>query len=291
MDSFLQPTHTTDTDRQRSLNGAQSQLSEKSCPKKHGGAQTAEPPVKPRRSLIKSFNRFELKYALPIQAVPRIKEAILKYALPDPFGDGEGRYLLTSLYYDSPAYTFFWEKIDGIKYRRKLRMRWYETEPCLRKDSTVFLEIKQRVDRVTQKKRLPLRYEEALSFCSEGIIPGHEGEDKATVDEIYSLLKLYDLKPKVITTYARQAFVGTDYDLGLRITFDSHVTYRTRNLDLDGGSYDGFIVPPDLVIMEIKTNERVPFWITELVSEKELKLIRVSKYCQGLGSASVLANI
>lgn len=287
----MQTTPTTNIERQRTLNGAQSQLWEKSSPKKHGGVQTAEPPVKPSRSLIKSFNRFELKYALPIQVVPRIKEEILKYALPDPFGDGEGRYLLTSLYYDSPAYTFFWEKIDGIKYRRKLRMRWYETEPCLRNDSTVFLEIKQRVDRVTQKKRLPLRYEEALSFCSEGIIPEHEEEDKATVDEIYSLLKLYGLKPKVITTYERQAFVGTDYDLGLRITFDSHVTYRTRNLDLDGGSYDGFIVPPDLVIMEIKTNERVPFWITELVSEKELKLIRVSKYCQGLGSASVQANI
>lgn len=238
--------------------------------------------------LIKKFNRFELKYVLPLKSIAALKKDILKYALPDPYGDGNGKYTLTSLYYDSPDHKFYWEKVDGIKYRRKLRIRWYETEKRLSDDSTVFLEIKQRIDRVTQKKRFPLRYKDALLFCDEGIIPKYDPEDEETVQEIESLLRLYNLKPTAITTYQRQAFVGTHYDMGLRVTFDTHVTYRRRNLDLNAGTYDGFIVPPDFVIMEIKTNERIPRWITELVAGHHLQLIRVSKYCTGLERAATL---
>ncbi|MBU0649137.1 polyphosphate polymerase domain-containing protein [Patescibacteria group bacterium] len=238
--------------------------------------------------IVKKFNRFELKYVLPYKTAVQLKNGILKYALPDPYGDGRGKYTITSLYYDSPDHRFFWEKVDGIKYRRKLRIRWYETEERLKEDSIVFLEIKQRVDRVTQKRRIPLKYKDALLFCREGIIPKYEPEDEATVEEMYSLLKLYDLRPTAITTYERQAFVGADYDMGLRITYDSHVAYRLRDLDLNAGTYDGFIVPPNFIIMEIKTNDRVPYWVTELVAENNLQLIRVSKYCQGLERASAM---
>jgi SPX domain protein involved in polyphosphate accumulation len=238
--------------------------------------------------IVRKFNRFELKYVLSYEIATKLKSNILKYALPDLFGYGDGKYIITSLYYDSPDYRFYWEKVDGIKYRRKLRIRWYETEERLQDDSIVFLEIKQRIDLVTQKRRIPIKYKDAILFCQEGIIPPHEPEDEQTIDEMYSLLKLYNLKPTVITTYERQAFVGTDYDMGLRITFDTHVAYRTKDLDLNAGTYDGFIVPPNFVIMEIKTNERVPYWITELVSEKELQLIRVSKYCQGLEKVTTI---
>ena len=232
--------------------------------------------------IVKHFNRFELKYLLPYETAVRMKEDILRYALPDPYGDGDGKYMLTSLYYDSPDHRMYWEKMDGLKYRRKLRIRWYETEERLTDDSTVFVEIKQRIDRVTQKKRLPMKYKDALLFCNEGIIPEHDTEDRETVEEMYSLMKLYNLQPTAITTYRRQAFVGTHYDLGLRITYDSHLGYRVNNLDLDAGTYEGFMIPPNFLIMEIKTNERVPHWVTEMVSGHNLQLIRVSKYCKGL---------
>jgi SPX domain protein involved in polyphosphate accumulation len=241
--------------------------------------------------IIKKFNRFELKYILTLKDSISLKKDILKYALPDPNAWYKGKYILTSLYYDSPDHRFYWEKIDGIRYRRKFRIRWYETKERLKDDSIVFLEIKQRIDRITQKKRIPLKYKDALLFCNEGIMPNYKPEDKEIIEEMYSLIKLFDLKPTVITSYERQAFVGTDYDKGLRITYDSHVTYRHKNLDLDAGTYDGFIVPPNFVIMEIKTNERVPHWITELIAKNELKLIRVSKYCQGLDNSSIINNL
>ncbi len=236
--------------------------------------------------VVKRFNRFELKYILPYYLVPELKQDMLRYALPDPYGESDGCYSLSSLYYDSPDHKFYWEKVDGLKYRRKLRIRWYETEAELNEDSIIFVEIKQRVDRVTQKRRLPLKYRDALMFLNDGIVPPHEAEDAALVDEIYSLIKLYNLQPTNIITYDRQAFVGTDYDMGLRITYDTHITYSIRNLRLGHYLYDGFVVPPNFVIMEIKTNERLPYWIAELVAAHQLQLIRVSKYCSGLDAAA-----
>ncbi|MBQ2599838.1 VTC domain-containing protein [bacterium] len=32
------------------------------------------------------------------------------------------------MYYDTQDYRFYWEKVDGLKYRRKLRIRQYETK-------------------------------------------------------------------------------------------------------------------------------------------------------------------
>jgi SPX domain protein involved in polyphosphate accumulation len=141
-------------------------------------------------------------------------------------------YVLSSLYYDTHDYRFYREKLDGIRYRRKLRIRCYEKQQPLLDDSVVFVEIKQRVNRVTQKRRAPMTYKEALDLCNEGIVPKHEAKDSLVVYEIYEMVKQYDLKPTCITSYFRHAFFGTDYDAGLRITFDSNIRYRTQNLDL-----------------------------------------------------------
>lgn len=78
--------------------------------------------------IVKKFNRFELKYILPYQEVAKLKKEILEYAFFDPYSKNDGKYYLSSLYYDTSDHKFYWEKVDGIKYRQKLRIRWYETE-------------------------------------------------------------------------------------------------------------------------------------------------------------------
>lgn len=235
---------------------------------------------------IRKFNRFELKYLLPLDVAETLKHEFRKYMSTDSHGK-EGKYELSSLYYDSEDYRFYWEKLEGIKFRRKLRIRTYRDEKQLKDNSIVFLEIKQRVDRVTQKRRAPMKYKDALLFCNHGIVPKHEERDRPLIEEVETMLNLYQLKPSVITTYDRHAFVGYDHDLGLRITFDSDVKYALRDLNLANNNPDGFIIPPNFIIMEIKTNERIPYWITEMVSAHNFRLIRISKYCQGLEQAEL----
>jgi SPX domain protein involved in polyphosphate accumulation len=229
---------------------------------------------------IRRFNRFELKYLITLQQAERFKQALQAYLIPDDHGDGS--YKLSSLYYDSPDLRFFWEKMDGIKFRRKLHIRHYENGKPLSDDTLVFVEIKQRLDRVTQKRRVLLPYRDALLLCNQRERPGCDLQDIPAMDEIESILWQYNLRPVSMVRYLRQAFIGSDYDIGLRVTFDTALAYRTNHLQLHEKAVNLPLLPADRLVMEIKVNERIPYWLTELVAAHNLKLVRVSKYCRSI---------
>ena len=244
--------------------------------------------------IIRKFNRFELKYLVPIRDAESFKEALKANLVPDDHGDSVGRYYLSSLYYDSPDFRFYWEKVDGVKFRRKLRIRRYESAEPLAADSPVFVEIKQRVDRVTQKRRVLLPYREALRLCDERRPPevgSGAAHDAGVIDEILGMVWHYNLRPASLVRYARQALVGTDYDIGLRVTFDTNLTYRAGDLDLREQKSGLLLFPPDWTVVEIKVNERIPYWLTELVAVHNLSLVRVSKYCRSIELAQNLATL
>lgn len=233
-------------------------------------------------SAIRKFNRFELKYLLRIEAVDPFRHELGAYLKPDGHGNGEGSYAVSSLYYDSPGYRFYWEKMEGIKFRRKLRVRHYETQAELTPDTEVFVEIKRRMDRVTQKRRVLLPYRDALRLCNERVILERRPQDGPVIEEIHSMVWRYNLRPTSLVSYLRQAYIGTDYDVGLRVTFDTNLRYRSRDLQLHSKHIGRLMVPPGMVVMEIKVNERIPYWLTELVGKHNFRLVRVSKYCQSL---------
>ena len=235
---------------------------------------------------IRRFNRFELKYLLSWEAAEQLKQYLQRYLQPDAHGDRNGTYVLSSLYYDTADQRFYWEKVEGIKFRRKLRIRHYEGQAALTAESQVFVEIKQRLDRVIQKRRVLLPYRDALGLCNHRIIPHHAPRDRAAIKEIHAMVWQYNLRPACITSYMRQAFVGSDYDIGLRVTFDTNIRYRAKDLQLHSKKIGPFMLSPQRVIMEIKVNERVPYWITELVAEHNFALIRISKYCASLEAAA-----
>lgn len=233
--------------------------------------------------LVRRFNRFELKYMPSLQAAEEIKKTLCRYLVPDEHG--HGRYGLTSLYYDSPDLRCYQEKVDGLRVRRKLRIRYYESEAVFSEATPVFVEIKQRVDRVTQKRRAILPYAQALRLCNDRQIPAHEAEDRAVIEEIYVFLWQYNLLPTSIVHYERQAFIGTEYDLGLRVTFDTSLTFQVHPLHLHEQTSSLPMLPTDRVVMEIKINERMPTWLTGLIRAHALQTVRVSKYCCSIESA------
>lgn len=236
--------------------------------------------------VIRKFNRFELKYLIDLKQAEIIKSELRKYLVPDEYGGCSGRYPVSSLYYDSPGRRCYWEKENGLKYRRKLRIRYYPSDEPFSDQTPVFLEVKQRVDRVTQKRRLLLPYNDALRLCNDRQVPEHAPEDRAVVDEIYVFLWQYNLLPATIVNYDRQAFVGTRYDIGLRVTFDSTLQYQAHPLRLHEEQNPLPMMGPQRVVMEIKVNERIPNWLTEMIAAHNLHLQRISKYCRSIDAAS-----
>jgi SPX domain protein involved in polyphosphate accumulation len=239
---------------------------------------------------IRKFNRFELKYLLSLGQAERFKSALRAYMLHDEHAK-DGRYALTSLYFDSPDLRCYWEKEYGLRVRRKLRIRRYDTDEPLTEESPVFVEIKQRVDRITQKRRAVLTYGDALRLCHDRQLPDCALEDQTVIEEIYAFLWQYNLRPVSIVHYERQAFIGSEYDLGLRVTFDTSLAFQSHRLRLHEEPLYLPMLPANQVVMEIKVNEHIPFWLTELIADHNLKMIRVSKYCRSIQAAQKMPSL
>lgn len=231
--------------------------------------------------MIHLFNRFELKYILDINTAQEIIEELSRYTHPDPHGGAEG-YRVTSLYYDSPDLDFFWDKIEGLKYRRKVRIRIYPGTD-IEAVSEAMVEIKQRINRTVQKRRLKLPLEEAYTLCRGEYQWNHLSPlEQAVASEINYLTAAKNLQPTCIIDYHRKAFMGTQYNPGLRITFDTDLRCRTQNLGINQDLENHHFLPLNCCIMEIKVDETVPNWVSALLTRFNCELHRVSKYCAGV---------
>lgn len=232
-------------------------------------------------SALHSFNRFEIKYLLAYDQVPVLREELAARMEADPF-TVRGGYPVTSLYYDSKSLRYYWEKIEGLHFRRKLRVRAYGERHELTDETPVFVEIKQRVNRVTQKRRVKVPYLLARRLCNERELIEHLPEQGPFLEEVLGLVEGHGLRPTAITAYNREAYLGYDADLGLRVTIDHRVRGRDRDFHLGAEVENRLIIPPAKAVVEVKANERVPYWITDLSARLGMAVVRVSKYCQSV---------
>lgn len=239
--------------------------------------------------MIRRFNRFELKYVLPWAKCEAVMADLQQHLPADKHGV-RGGYRLVSLYYDSPGYDFFWAKVEGIKFRRKLRLRIYRGED-ISKVENCMVEIKQRINRTVQKRRLVLPIEEAERLCAGDWRPeGLSGLDQQVADEVAYLVRAKDLRPTAITAYHRQAFEGVHRNAGLRVTFDTDVRARVHALKVNENAENHLVVPPGWSIMEVKANDAIPSWVISLLAKHQCQLCRVSKYCLGLARLTAMGE-
>lgn len=228
--------------------------------------------------MIKRFNRYELKYQIKASSLRTLIPDLLKFLRPDDHGGKTGFYTVSSLYFDTPDLDCYRNKLDGLLFRRKLRIRIYPGAP----DSQAFVEIKQRINRTVQKKRAPMPLEDAYALCSGDPCVLSDPEDRDIADEVHYLVRALHLTPQNVLTYNRQAFAGHFVDPGLRVTFDTMVRSRRAGFDLGENRPSSLVWPADMAIMEIKINERIPHWLSNMLARHQCFLTRVSKYCQGI---------
>lgn len=234
--------------------------------------------------------RYELKYIVSDSVAHSIAGKLIGRCKLDANGQ-EGCYINESLYFDSPHFDFFFHKVEGIKLRRKVRIRRYgNTGPWER----VFIEIKKRNGQYIEKIRflletqlLPFLFNPSQKEC---IIQTLTPREIQVYHEVISLAQLFQLRPIIFIQYKRKAF-WVEGSERLRITFDSDLSYDVVNQNcLSPLENTQLILGGDQVIMEIKANGRVPFWILELIQEFECHMTRLSKYCLGVSKAHGLGG-
>ena len=101
------------------------------------------------------FKRYELKYMLTIAQKEKILEAIAPYMKLDKYG----RTVIRNIYFDTENYRLIRRSIEKPAYKEKLRIRSYSQATS---DSTVFVELKKKYDKVVYKRRIALTEGEAM---------------------------------------------------------------------------------------------------------------------------------
>lgn len=226
------------------------------------------------------FRRFEFKYLLPARLTDRLIPSLRHYMDWDPYAlNGERKsYMVNSLYFDSRNFRNYYQKIDGLKKRKKFRIRYYGNE--LNSSTNVFLEYKRKDDMVVKKDRVMISWEEVNEVIKRnGKLKDIEKRDDDFARELKYDLISYGMKPKVWVGYWRKPLIGKN-DSNIRVTFDYGLkAERCGGMVFKVAERKIF---PEYLIMEIKYNRIMPWWLHDLIKKFQLQRGAHSKYCYGV---------
>ena len=214
------------------------------------------------------FKRYELKYML----TPLQKEKILEAMSPYMQLDKYGRTTIRNIYFDTDSYRLIRRSIEKPAYKEKIRIRSYSQATA---DSTVFVELKKKYEKVVYKRRLPLCEADAMAWvCRENPCPVNTQISR----EIDYFIDFYrKLKPTVFLSYEREAY----YDKGggdFRVTFDDNILCRKTDVNLCSTVYGTPILAEGKVLMELKCSGGIPLWMVEVLSRERIYKTSFSKY-------------
>jgi hypothetical protein len=240
--------------------------------------------------------RFELKYLINEEMAIRVRDFVRCYLDFDEYSVGKPdfSYPVHSLYLDSDDLKLYWETINGVKNRYKLRLRYYDTKPS----SPVFFEIKRRMNNCIMKQRGGVR-QQFVPYLLSGHLPIEEHLLSKAPKQMVALQRFCELtnaiqaRPKVHIFYMREAYVSSNDQV--RVTIDRKV-YGEENLDstLTTAMKAPVMSFQNTVILELKFSNRFPDWFRDLVRMANVMQCGAAKYVesiQGLGASRVGSNI
>ncbi|MEC5425449.1 polyphosphate polymerase domain-containing protein [Virgibacillus sp. C22-A2] len=229
---------------------------------------------------IESFRRREQKYLITREQYVELVNRINPEMRPDRFGD-DGRYTVTSLYFESRDHKIYFETKNKLKYRQKLRLRVYNNTGL---NGTAFFEVKQKHKKLVNKRRMLLPLSEAYRYLadkSDTSLEDFETSNTQVLREIDYFRQFYNLYPEMVVSYDRHALHCIS-DPDLRITFDLNLRCRNDDLHLENGSNGIHFIDNDLVVLEVKVNDSVPLWLTRILQNLNCEQRSASKFCTSM---------
>lgn len=227
------------------------------------------------------FTRYEKKYIIDEEKARLLLSRIGYRLSPDKYGKST----VCNIYFDTPDFRIIRHSMEKGVFKEKLRIRSYN---CPEADSMVFVELKKKFKGVVYKRRVRMKYADAVKFLLKGIRP--EGVNEQVLSEIEYFRNYYpSLQPKVSLFYDRIAFYSKE-DKSLRITFDTNIRYRTKKLDIAQGSEGKVISESNKAVMEIKCIGSMPLWLTRELSALEIFPSSFSKYGKAYSSFTAIGK-
>lgn len=225
---------------------------------------------------MKSINvlRHEKKFYITYQEYTVLRSLLKGVLVPDPNSKANGDYFIRSVYFDSLYNENYYEKILGLKNRRKLRTRLYQFD-----DQQIKLEIKEKDGDYLSKKTLLIskeQYHQLLkqdySFLDNSNLPNAEAF-RLMLNSSYQ-------RPVITIDYEREAYVHPFSNL--RINFDKNIRMNQHDYDI----FDQHLIMTPvsvepIYVLEIKYDSFMPDWLRPIIESVSTTKTSYSKYCIG----------
>lgn len=213
------------------------------------------------------MKRYELKYLLSAEQTEYLRERLKGHMEVDEFGLTS----IASLYYDTPDYRLIRTSVEKPPFKEKIRLRSYGLATD---ESPVFLELKRKAYGIVYKRRVQSTIPLVHRFFageSDVFAGGQINREITTFRDHYQTLV-----PSCLIIYDRTAYFEPGGDL--RLTIDNDPRYRTSDLTLKK-SMDGIsLLPEGWTILEVKVQEAMPLWLSEILATGKIYKGSFSKY-------------
>jgi hypothetical protein len=240
-------------------------------------------------------SRLEYKYLVSNYQLNAVRAAIRPFVKLDRFAQSreDNAYTIRSVYFDTPAMDCYEEKIDGIKIRKKYRIRGYNE---LDSEEIIFLEIKRKYRNFISKNRAPLHNGDLEKLfksrdIDKYILPfGPEGKSYRDAQKfLYHYYRL-KLNPKILIVYEREAFYDRFND-SVRLTLDKNL--RSAPFTYHNRLTNGYQLKPALknhFILELKFDHGLPLWAKRVIARFAPPKLALSKYTICLDSHDLVCD-
>ncbi len=241
---------------------------------------------------LETIQRFEYKFRLSVFQRDKLILVLSPFLIYDTHSRNN-HYNVRTLYFDSSFKNHYFQKIEGLNNRVKLRFRVYPNE-----DQTVtdkhpcFIELKLKSGNYVFKRRINLLLMDAMNIIApsmeiDQLIKRTTKENvKEFLNEAVIIQKRYNLKPTSLVSYKRQALIYK-FDKNIKISFDTDIKAQTRALSLKKELKTDSIIPRNQCVMEIKFKDKIPKIIINALKGLDTNITRFSKFTKGLESKNL----
>ena len=236
--------------------------------------------------------RYEFKYILNKKISDQIEKEARNFMIYDGHVNKEldNKYFVRSLYFENNFSSNFYEKADGMKIRRKYRLRTYSNifDPKV----PIFFEVKGRISERTYKKRINIKNKYLNLFLSQSqnfnllnLYPNNEMIRNFIFDSFRK-----NLKPLILVDYKRRPYINK-FGLYFRLTFDTNLLSSKTNNLFSNDKYSSWLeCKAGYTILEVKFDRSIPAWFHRIIQCYNLKRKSISKFVIGMSSCGMASE-
>lgn len=215
--------------------------------------------------------RQEKKFLMNVIDCERLCGILNQVMIKDPHNGAQG-YRIRSLYFDTPDETDYYDKLEGIELRRKVRLRIYDPSADF-----AMLELKQKEGQYQRKRSLRISRQDAQELI-KGRYECLLNYSEPFAAECFGIMHGKCYRPKTVVEYKRRAFIARENRI--RVTMDTGIVATELNYDLFSPDLNMYPVLDKFNgVLEVKYNGFMLTYIKNLTEMADRSELSVSKYC------------